>query len=180
MNEKKKTLRIGEIAEYYGVHNKTIIRWCEQGKLKFRYTKGGQRVFDNPREQSNNKPREEVIYTRVSSSKQKSNGDLERQVKFMVNKFPGYKVIQDVGSGLNFKRKDLLSLLEQIKRGAISKVVVAKRDRLSRFGFEFFKWFCETHGTELLVLEQDKKSKEEELIEDIPTILHVFNCRINA
>jgi hypothetical protein len=53
--------------------------------------------------------KENVIYARVSSAKQKA--DLVRQVDFLRHRFPNHKVVTDVGSGVNFKRKGLLSLL---------------------------------------------------------------------
>ncbi len=98
----------------------------------------------------------------------------------MSDKFPGHRVIRDIGSGLNFKRKGLLSLLEQVKTGNIQQIVVASRDRLSRFGFDFFKWFCNSYGTEILVLDTSQGSKEQELTTDLLAILHVFSCRANG
>ena len=50
------------------------------------------------------------IYCRVSSSKQKK--DLERQVEYLSKKYKGYQVCKEIGSGINFKRKKLYSLLD--------------------------------------------------------------------
>ena len=55
------------------------------------------------------KERIKICYCRVSSNKQKE--DLERQIKYMKEKFPTYIVIQDIGSGLNYKRKGLQEII---------------------------------------------------------------------
>ena len=191
MNHGPTFVRISQIAKFHGVCNTTIIRWCDSGKIKFKYTQGGQRVFEYPSNPSiiskqsqkqipSSPDKISFIYIRVSTQKQKQNGDLERQSVFMSDQFPGHKIISDVGSGLNFKRKGLLSLLERVKEGDIRQIVVASRDRLSRFGFDFFKWFCNSYGTEILVLDTSKGSKEQELTEDLLAILHVFSCRVNG
>lgn len=190
MNDNK-FVRIKEISEFYGVCNKTVLRWCDSGKIKYRYTLGGHRIFEHPSYTSDKAKTIEdtpiresfktsVMYVRVSTQKQRQNGDLERQVAFMANKFPGHRIVKDIGSGLNFKRKGLLTLLEQVKRGDIQEIVVASRDRLSRFGFDFFEWFCKSYDTQLVVLDTSQGSKEQELTEDLLAILHVFSCRVNG
>jgi predicted site-specific integrase-resolvase len=186
MNHGIQFVRISQFAKFHGVCNKTIIRWCDSGKIPFKLTQGGQRVFELP--SSQNKPssiekrndKVSICYVRVSTQKQKHSGDLERQSIFMSNQFPGHEIVRDVGSGLNFKRKGLFAILERIKGGNIQQLVVASRDRLSRFGFDFFKWFCESYGTQLLVLDSSLGSQEQELTQDILAILHVFSCRING
>ena len=185
MDGNPRYIRIADFAKLHGVCNKTMVRWCNAGKFEFTRTEGGHRLFENPSYKQNNVivsqgERIDVIYVRVSSQKQKVSGDLERQALFMLDKFPKHKVVRDIGSGLNFKRKGLLSLLGQVKEGYIRQIVVATRDRLSRFGFDFFEWFCKSNGTEIMVLDTSSGSKEQELTEDLLAILHVFNCRING
>ncbi|WP_293139039.1 recombinase family protein [Okeania sp. SIO3I5] len=75
-----------------------------------------------------------VCYCRVSSAKQRD--DLNRLVEFMPNQYPGAEVIKDIGSGLNFKRKGLRAILDRILQGDQLQIIVACRDRLTRFGFE--------------------------------------------
>ena len=98
----------------------------------------------------------------------------------MLDQYPGHTVISDIGSGLKFKRKGLLSLLELCERGLVQEVVVASKDRLCRFGFDLVAWFFERQGVRLLVLEQDDKSPEAELAEDVLSVVQVFSCRWNG
>jgi predicted site-specific integrase-resolvase len=126
---------------------------------------------------TNKREKENIIYIRVSSRKQSE--DLKRQQDYLVDKFPGYRVVSDIGSGINFKRKGFLSILEQVKNGNVQQVVVATRDRLCRFGFELVEWFFETFDTKLLVLQSDN-NEEDTLSQDVLSIIQVFNCRNNG
>ncbi|KAF5829765.1 hypothetical protein DUNSADRAFT_15547 [Dunaliella salina] len=109
------------------------------GKIKAKKTEGGHRryICTPPPVIPNNEEKQSIIYTRVSSAKQKS--DLERQTQFLQSHFPNYTVIQDVGSGINFKRRGLLTLLDLVFAGKVQHVVVSYKDRLTRFGFDLFE-----------------------------------------
>ena len=119
-----------------------------------------------------------VCYCRVSSPKPRD--DLERQIEFMREKHPQAEIIKDLGSGLNFKRKGRLSLLERAMQGDSLQLVVAHRDRLARFGLDLIKYIIEKNGGELVVLDQTTYSPEEELSQDLLNILHVFSCRMHG
>jgi predicted site-specific integrase-resolvase len=98
----------------------------------------------------------------------------------MLEHYPGYTVISDVGSGINFKRKGLLSLLSKCKQGCIREVVVASRDRLCRFAFELLEWFFKEHNIQLKVHFDADQSPEQELGDDLLSIVQVFCCRRNG
>jgi len=85
-----------------------------------------------------------IAYCRVSSPNQRR--DLERQVDAMRSSFPEHRVVTDIGSGINFKRRGLLSVLDAVVRGDVEEVVVAHRDRLCRFAFDLVKWIMHKHG----------------------------------
>lgn len=164
-------------AKFLGVHPNTLRAWANDGKIQHIRNPAGQRLYD-VESFTDIKQKEKVCYCRVSSTKQKD--DLERQVKFMRERYPNHRIIEDIGSGINFKRKGLIALLEQIDRGEIEEVLVAHRDRLARFGFEFIRWFIEKHGGKLLVLDNVTLSPHEELVSDITSIIHVFSCRLHG
>ncbi|SDY21178.1 Predicted site-specific integrase-resolvase [Allochromatium warmingii] len=117
-----------------------------------------------------------VCYCRVSSPSQRD--DLQRQISYLSERYPEAEVIKDVGSALNYKRKGLKSILGRILRGEKLKIVVAHRDRLARFGFELIEWIVNELGSELVVLNDTLKEPEQELTEDLLTIIHVFSCRL--
>jgi predicted site-specific integrase-resolvase len=61
----------------------------------------------------------------------------------MQSLYPDAEIIKDIGSGLNFKRKGLQSLLDRVLRVDKFKLIVACRDRLARFGFELVQYMIE-------------------------------------
>lgn len=163
-----------EASQRLGVAISTLRRWDKEGKIKSIRTPGGQRRFCIEEYEEEEKPI--VLYARVSSNSQKD--DLERQVKFLQSKYPEGELVKEIGSGLNFKRRKLLSILERIYKGDISMLVVAYSDRLVRFGFPLIEWLCQQGKCQLLVLNERKLSPEQELVEDILAILHCFSSRL--
>jgi excisionase family DNA binding protein len=160
-----------------GVSTKTLERWLDQGKIKAFITPGGQRRYDlESVVDSESRARVTILYARVSSRAQKS--DLISQIDFLQSHYPGCEVIQDIGSGLNYKRKGFLALLERILSDDVGLVVVAHKDRLARFGFDLVAWLCNRQKCEILVLNQTHLSPEREMVEDILAIIHVFSCRL--
>jgi excisionase family DNA binding protein len=172
-------LTVGQASKKFGVHEQTIRLWVEQGKLNAFKTPNGQRRIIISQEVKNHyKERYKAIYCRVSSGKQKD--DLQRQTEFMQEQYKGFKVYQDIGSGINFKRKALLSLLDDILKGLVEEVVVSSRDRLCRFAFELFEWIFERQGTKLTVINSTDNSPESELSDDVLSIIQVFACGRNG
>ncbi|GAQ87932.1 hypothetical protein KFL_003890030 [Klebsormidium nitens] len=164
---------------HFGVSGKTLYRWEASGKVTVKRSPGNRRLFlvDDPQPQYE-PTRESVVYVRVSSSKQQD--DMRRQEKYLLDQHPGSRVVRDIGSGLNFKRKGLLSLLERSEEGLLRRVVVASEDRLCRFGFDLLAWQFKRHGVELLVCDKADKSPEAELAEDVLAVIQVFGCRWNG
>lgn len=173
-------VRSKRACDFYGVHANTLRTWANNNLIEYKTTEGGQRIyFVGARTDTRQLPKKDfVIYTRVSSAKQKD--DLERQQIYASSRFPGYRLVKDIGSGLNFKRKNLLKLMDQVSEGKIDTVVVTSKDRLCRFGFEWMEWFFTRYDTKLVVLDTVDKSPEQEFTEDILAILQVFACRWNG
>ena len=80
----------------------------------------------------------------------------------------------------NYKRKNFVSLLYQVERGEIGEIVVAHKDRFVRFGFEWFENFCKQHGTEIVVMNSESLSPEEEMTKDLLSIIHCFSSRLDG
>jgi putative resolvase len=83
-----------------------------------------------------------------------------------------------VGRGLNYTRKNVLRLMEMVEHGEVSEIVIAHKDRLVRFGFEFFEKCCNAHGCRITVMNAESLSPEEEMVKDLLSIVHCFSLRL--
>ncbi len=127
-----------------------------------------------------------AIYARVSAKKQQDAGNLNRQRERLLsycvtNKLEVVDVIEDVASGVNENRKGLKKLFELARRGEIDAVVVEYKDRLARFGFEYLKEALASYGVKIIIVEEDEsKSPNEELVEDLIAIVTSFSARLSG
>lgn len=164
--------------KHLGVCANTLRKWADDGKIKYIRNPAGQRLYDISSIEQSSSTCKSFCYCRVSSHKQKD--DLERQKEFMRKHYQNYEIVSDIGSGINFKRKHFLWLLEQASLGNVKEVVVAHRDRLCRFGFELVEWFFSKSNVKLVVLDDSKSSPQAELVTDLLSIITVFSCRIHG
>ncbi|MBI1716193.1 IS607 family transposase, partial [Lactobacillus crispatus] len=125
--------------------------------------------------------RKVVGYARVSTANQKD--DLKDQEEF-IREFVNAKgiildeMITDIGSGLNYKRKKWNKLLDEVMQGKIKTIYITYQDRFIRFGYDWFEKLCNQNGTKIVVLNNRETSPNEELVQDVLSILHVFSCRL--
>jgi predicted site-specific integrase-resolvase len=165
-------------AEVLGLCQNTLRKYADAGKIEVIVNASGQRRYNIDSFTGAQGATATVCYCRISSVKQKD--DLVRQIEFMREKFPNAEIVHDIGSGLNFKRKGLRSILERAMSGDKLTVVVAHRDRLCRFGLQLVELVIKQNGGELVVLDSSEGSPEKELTSDLLSILHVFSCRMHG
>jgi len=164
---------------------KTLRRWDKNGKLIAKRTPSNHRYYDDAdlRQifQVKEEPRKTIVYCRVSSAGQKN--DLKSQMAAM-EQFclaSGVAVddwITEIAGGMNFKRKKFLTLISRIQKGDVAKLLIAHKDRLCRFGFEYFEWVAKENDCEIIVVNQDSLSPQQEMVEDLMAIIHTFSCRL--
>ncbi len=177
---------INQAAELLGVHQSTLRRWEEEGKIKSMKTTGGHRRYtieelNKIKKIEPNQGKITMAYCRVSSSDQKE--DLKRQVEnvsqFCMAKGYSFRVIQDVGSGLNYNKKGLKELISLVQSNQVERVVLNYKDRLLRFGYEIIEQICDFHQVKIEIINYtEDKSYEQELVEDILSIITVFSNRL--
>ena len=176
-----------DFAELLGVSVKTLQRWDRDGILKANRTPTNRRYYTYDQYlqfkgiQTENDIRDTVIYARVSTRNQKD--DLQNQVEFL-KQFCNAKgiivnqCIEDFGSGLNYNRKKWNKLLDEVMENKIKTIVISNKDRFIRFGYDWFEKFCEKFNTKIIIVNNETLSPNEELVQDIISILHVFSCRL--
>lgn len=141
-----------EWAKREGVHPVTAYRWFREGKLPVPARRVGGLILV---EQAAGAPPSEVVvvYAGVSSADQRC--DLDRQVARVTGWATGRnlavsRVVTEVGSALNGRRKKFLGLLRD---PAVSTIVVEHRDRFARFGAEYVEAALAAQGRRLLVVD---------------------------
>ena len=175
--------RVSEVARMLNVSTVAVRKWIRLGKLRAKRIGKLWMIPESELKRFLGEKTEEiraVIYARVSSHKQKKDGNLDRQVERLRNycSVKGYKIIDvitDVASGLKEDRSGLQKIFEIVENRKVDVVVV---DRLTRFGFEYLKRYFESHGVRVEVVEESEKSYMEELIEDFVSIVISFAARI--
>ena len=184
-----KRYKVGEFAKLLNVTVKTLQNWDKQGTLKAYRTPTNQRFYTEEQlnqvlNLSNNNQNEKqglkIGYCRVSTHNQKNS--LEHQEEYLRSYTNAKGVIldevfTDIGSGINYNRKNFNRILELVEDGEVAEIYVTYKDRFVRFGFEWFNTFCEKHGAEIIVLNQPSTSPEQELAEDLLNIVTEFSAR---
>lgn len=160
-----------------GIHPNTLRKYAEEGKIKYRRLPNGDRRFDLSG-WIEDESTASVCYARVSQPKQKE--DLQRQRELLLAMYPGSEIVSDIGSGLNFKRKGLRSILERVLRGEKLRVIVTYKDRLARFGFDLIEFLVANTGGEIVVLNKIESSPQYELVADLTAIVTVFSARLHG
>ena len=175
------------IQERFEISSNTLRTWGAKGKLKMvRLPDSKQRLYDYNHftkiigmDEQEVQNKENYCYARVSSSHQKE--DLERQAESLQLQFPHHKIVKEVGSGLNWNRKGLRTILEQIVKRNVGEIVVAHKDRLCRFGFELLEWLCKEFGCKIVVLDETTETNPEiELSKDVLAIINFFTAKNNG
>ena len=180
-------IRLNDMAKRLGVSVKTLQRWDREGILVAKRNPNNRRYYTEDQYleyigSSCKKDKKIIAYVRVSNNNQKD--DLQNQITFIRN-YVNAKgeilddVIQDIGSGLNYNRKHWNDLLfNQISKGEIGKIYITYKDRFVRFGFDWFERYCNHHNCEIRIINNPDTSPQQELIDDLISIIHVFSCRI--
>ena len=187
-----KIISIGQAAKLLGVHVQTLRNWERTGKLKpDSISPGGTRRYNQDKilqitgkelPEIEKDERITIAYARVSSHDQKA--DLQRQAQvlelYCAEHGDKYELITDLGSGMNYYKKGLTTLIHKILENNVRRLILTHKDRLLRFGAELIFSICEAKGVEVVILNkgEEKASFEEDLANDVLEIITVFSARL--
>lgn len=190
----KEYYKTGELAKMIGKQTRTVQSYCIRGDINSIIIPSGKRIISRDEvikylRSSNllyeNDNKIDLIYARVSTSKQKNRGDLDRQIEYIIKEIitknpKNLKIFSEVGSGLNDNRKELKKLLDMVMNDEIDRIFILYKDRLTRFGFNYLEQICNKFGTKIIVISEEiqEKSIQEELAEDIISIIHSFSVKL--
>lgn len=179
-----------EIKQLFHISAVTLMNWKNSGKIQYKKLSDKKILYDI--DSINNFADDEtkklntknVIYARVSTSNQKDdlNNQIEVIKNYMLNN--GIKpdnIYSDIASGMNENRKQFNQLLETIFKREVKTVYITFKDRLSRFGFNYFKQIFNYFGTNIVILdeqEETNKTYQQELMEDLLSIIHTYSMKL--
>ena len=193
-NINKNYYTTGEVADLFQVSTKTIQKWDNKGILKFERSPTNRRVL--PKEtlieylksknmfyEDESLSKRDVIYARVSTYGQQKQGDLDRQVDYILSNRADLKnvlIFKEVKSIFDSKRKKLLKLIDMILNDEVNRIFITHKGVLTKFSFEYIETICNHHNVEIVVMqsEQDNKSVEQELAEDINSLLTILKGEV--
>ena len=194
--DNKKYIGGKQACDILGVHMQTLYNQDKLGKIEVIRSSGGKRFYNVEKYLEENKNRDKneikenkkekketrkICYIRVSTLGQKN--DLKRQKEYMKDKYPEHEIIEDIGSGINFNRRGLRKIIDLAIDGEIEEVVVAYKDRLTRFGYDLTEDIINKYSGGIIVVENNKEVKKEakeELVEDVLQILNVYTAKMNG
>ena len=123
------------------------------------------------------KLKKKICYCRVSGVDQKV--ELENQKKYMKDQYPTHELLWDIGSGINFKRKNLNKILDYGINNELEELVICYKDRLCRIGYELVEMLLHKYSnTKIIILNDEHKSPEEEVVDDLLQIITVFGSKV--
>lgn len=188
-----------EASKTLGVHQRTLYQWEEKGQIQTIRTPGNKRLYNVKKflelNKCKDKPIDEckdlddldkkqerlnICYTRVSTINQKN--DLDRQKDLLKAKYSDYIFIEDIGSGLNLNKRGLNKIIHLAIQGKVNELVVAYKDRLTRFGFELIEEIITKYskGKIIILNKRQDTDPEEELVKDVMAIMNVYVAKMNG
>ena len=192
-------LSIQQAATFLGITPPTLRRWEQQGLICPHRTQGNHRrytqtqlracLLHQPYAQAAQPTfGQNYLYARVSTYKQKKNGNLARQVdrletyhRMRYGETEPYVVIQDYGSGLNSNRRGLLRLMRDAERGKVARIFITFPDRLTRFGFLFLERYFASYHISIFVIDESPSSDlQKQLVTDMMSLIASFSGKLYA
>ena len=175
-----------EARNYFDINATTLKKWKDEGRIKFKKFSSKKFLYDidSFETEHSSKQRKNVIYARVSNTKQFN--DLQTQIEILKHYCLSKgidisDVYKDIASGMNENRKEFNLLIDDVIKGNVKTVYITFKDRLTRFGFEYFKNLFGKFGTEIVVIDFNEESSslfQTELTNDLISIIHHFSMKL--
>lgn len=180
-------MKAHEVLKLLRISRPTLTKYVKSGLIKIRVLPNG--FYDYDKESvykflTKDINRQNYLYARVSTSKQKK--DLENQIELLKqycfsSGIQIHGIYSDIASGISFeKRKGFFELLDEVTNNKVNKVIITYKDRLSRVGFELFKYCFDKYNTEIHVISEvgNKKLDSQEIFEEIVSLLHSYSMKL--
>lgn len=181
-------MKAKQVMKLLGISRLTLHNYIKKGYINYKTLPSGQYDYDEDSvyafigRKKEKKDRKIISYSRVSTQAQRS------QLKEQTNRIyescvsRGIQLdeqIEDIKSGMSFDREGLQKLCELVIKNEVELVIIENKDRLTRFCYDLLEGIFRYFGTKILVLSEEiqNKSYEQELTEDLISIIHYFSMK---
>lgn len=179
-------MKAKEVLKLLRISRPTLCKYVKNGTIKATLLPSGLYCYDKDSVfhfLNKDIERVNVAYCRVSTNKQKN--DLENQydtIKLFCTKngIILKDIYKDIGSGINFDRKDFQRLLNDVIEYKVDKIFITYKDRLSRISFQLFANLFKSFNCDIIVLNEidDEKIVEKEIFNEIIDLIHCFSAKV--
>lgn len=178
-----------------GVSHMTLLKMAENNKIEVIKTPGGHRKYNVEKYINDNKNsidneikvptnttiemsnKLNICYVRISNDNYMD--DLSKQKEYMNNKYPGYKIIEDVGLSIDFNRKGLKTIINFAIAGVVGNLVVLTKDSLTLFGFDMIESLIKDYSQGSIIIDNGKTRKGD-LIEDVLSVMNICTDKMST
>jgi predicted site-specific integrase-resolvase len=172
----QKYLKLSEYANIHRIKYRAAWNRFKEGKIEGSFTdEFGKILIPIKKEESIQKKC--VIYARVSSNDRKDSlkSQQQRLEEFAIaNGYEIIKSVKEIASGMNDNRPKLNELIEM---DGWNYLIVENKDRLTRFGFNYFRNLLKKSNKEIVVINTSENDNED-LIKDLISIIYSFSARM--
>ena len=176
-----------EVLKLLQITRPTLTKWVQLGRISVKELPNG--FYDYSEEEvykifNKGVPRKTVIYSRVSTNKQKESLNTQIEILKQFCFMNGFKVAciyKDIASGIDFtKREQFFEMLDEIIQGNIERVIITYKDRLSRIAFSLFIRLFKKFNCEIVVMSEvgNPKLDSEEVFDEIVSLLHCYSMKL--
>lgn len=180
-------MKSSKVLKILNISRQTLVKYVKNGDIRVVMQTNKQYDYNEEdvyRKAGLSENRVNVVYARVSTSKQKR--DLENQAETLIsycnaNGVKVDKVYKDIASGMNFDRKQFRSMLEDVLNYRISSIYITYKDRFSRISFDMFERLFLEYNCKIIVInktESTTEDDEKEIFSDIISMLHCFAMKM--
>lgn len=180
-------MKSSKVLKILNISRQTLVKYVKNGDIRVVMQANKQYDYNEEdvyRKAGLSENRVNVVYARVSTSKQKR--DLENQAETLIsycnaNGVKVDKVYKDIASGMNFERKQFRSMLEDVLNYRIRSIYITYKDRFSRISFDMFERLFLEYNCKIIVInktESTTEDDEKEIFSDIISMLHCFAMKM--
>lgn len=175
-------MKSSEVLRLLNISRITLMTYVKKGFIKVTLLPNGFYDYDDQSVHAflGHKKKINIIYTRVSTHKQKD--DLVRQTQYIQqfcsnNKITIHQVYSEISSGIDLNRTQFNSLLNDVFKYKVDKVFVTDKDRLTRLSFLTIESIFKQFGTTVIVLSKTDESDHNEVFDELISLMHYFSTK---